>query len=514
MFSLIYMTESGARKRYELKPGDTLLGRAATCDLVLDHPSVSRWHARIRVTEDSCQLTDVGSRHGTYRNGELVTEVKLEDNDRLLLGQFLVEVQETVEGGIALNDLHATLDPKATISRPVHTRLPNQPTGLRVVDAGRLLELISEIAGTLVQSKPLVEVLNKVVDITFETIPAERAFLMLNDDRTNELVPRVVRCRDGSTPAGASISKTIARKVMTERVALAAANAQVDPRLGQAESIQVHKIRSFMCAPLWNQNAVIGILYVDNPVSRRFVSADLDLFTALSNYAAVAIEQARLAARLQDETRRRERLQRYHSPSVVQRILEGGQDGDAPFIAQERDLSVLFADIVGFTSISQHLAPSEVARLLNTYFRAMTEIIFEHEGTLDKFIGDAILAVFGAPLEQPDHAMRCVRAAQAMRQRLETLNQEQPQTLRIRIAINSGLALVGDIGSPKRREFTVLGDVVNVASRVESSVAKPDQIVITSSTWDRIKGCVEARSLGTAELRGRQGAIEVLEIVG
>jgi class 3 adenylate cyclase len=124
----------------------------------------------------------------------------------------------------------------------------------------------------------------------------------------------------------------------------------------------------------------------------------------------------------------------------------------------------------------------------------MTEAIFEFDGTLDKFIGDAILAVFGAPLEQPDHAARAVSAALAMRQALTRLNEDNPQRpIRMRLAINSGEALTGDIGSRRRREFTVIGDVVNTASRIQSSVAKPGQIVIARSTKDLLGPGFELR---------------------
>jgi adenylate cyclase len=197
---------------------------------------------------------------------------------------------------------------------------------------------------------------------------------------------------------------------------------------------------------------------------------------------------------------------------VVEKILESGDEADGTFVTQEREISVLFADIVGFTTIAEHLAPTAVAQLLNTFFGAMTDVIFKHEGTLDKFIGDAILATFGAPLPQADHALRCVRAALDMRTALDVLNRERQPKLRMRIAINSGNALVGDIGAPKRREFTVLGDVVNTASRIESYVTQPDQIVLGAETYRLIKHEIAARPLGPVQLRGRANALDVYEI--
>jgi adenylate cyclase len=178
-----------------------------------------------------------------------------------------------------------------------------------------------------------------------------------------------------------------------------------------------------------------------------------------------------------------------------------------------RDVTIMFTDIVGFTTMSELMEPSEVAATLNEFFRAMTDVIFDHQGTLDKFIGDAILAVFGAPFEQDDHALNAVHAAIAMRQALADLNSRRPdRPLNMRIAIHSGRALAGDIGSPKRREFTVLGDTVNTTSRLESSVAKPGQIVISKDTYDRLGGTIRATPLGPVTLRGRQSAIDVFAV--
>ena len=216
---------------------------------------------------------------------------------------------------------------------------------------------------------------------------------------------------------------------------------------------------------------------------------------------------------LLEETRRRERLQRYHSPGVIGRILHDGTS-DGSFAAQTRDVSVMFCDIVGFTALSQHAEPQVVGDLLNDFFERMSDVIFELDGTLDKFIGDAILAVFGAPLDQADHASRAVGAALAMRRELARMNAERAdRPIRMRIAINSGRALTGDIGSPKRREFTVLGDVVNTASRIESSVAQPDQIVISRGTRDSLGDGFQIRPLGGVALRGRDSELDVFEVI-
>ncbi len=525
MFELTYQ---GAAEpiRVRLEEGETLLlGRAVDCDVVLTDPTVSRQHARVYVQQGRCFLRDIGSRHGTYRNGELVTRAELWSGDVLRVGQQRLDVRDSPIDAVALSDGHAHVSEASvhvsdsspfvpvgplgpTRELPVGDLSPAAPSAGQV-DAQRLLAALADIGGALVRSVSPSEILDRVVGLTFELTAAERVFVMLTDEQTGELVPRVARCRDGSTPHGASISRTIARIVMNDRVALLAADTQFDSRLDQAESIVTQQIRSCMCAPLWNQSEVIGIVYVDSPQSQRLTSADLHLFSALANYAAVAIEQARLSTRLLEETGRRRRLERYHSPRVVERILERGDEADLGFIVQEREISVLFADIVGFTGIAEGLTPSAAAALLNGFFGAMTDVVFEREGTLDKFIGDAILVTFGAPLTQADHAIRCVRAAIDMRQALARFNQTRSEPpLRMRIGINSGCALVGDIGAPRRREFTVLGDVVNIASRLESEIARPDQIVIGAETHRLLAGEIPAAPLGSFKLRGRSEPME------
>jgi adenylate cyclase len=503
-------TENGEERRHTLSEGATVIGRAATCDIVLNDASVSRWHVRLTVGDGQCLVKDIGSRNGTYLNGDQIEEAALRDGDRLTLGQVQVSVHSAVAENIVLTEGDDLPNMGNVVCRPA-SESGVSSEGVSV-DAPRLLKLLSDISRTLVGTQPIDEVLGQVVDLAFESTRAKRVLLLLYDDETRELVPRVVRHREGAK-GSTMISRTILNQVLRDRVSMLAMNAQIDPRLDGSQSMVSLDIRSFMCAPLWHEKEIIGLLYVDNPKTDRFTPADLDLFTAFTNYAAVAIAQARLAARVLEETKRRERLSRYHSPGVVERILKGGTEADAPFIAQERDLTVLFADLVGFTSMAEHMQPQQVAVTLNHFFARMADAIFLYEGTLDKFIGDSVLAVFGAPLDLPNHALNAVRTAQAMHRALAALNEERPEPLlRMRIAINTGVAMVGDMGSPKRREYTVLGDVVNTAARIEDSAAGAGQTVITRATYDRLENLVPARSLGMTQFRGQTKQVELFEV--
>lgn len=544
----------GVPRRVVLREGETIIGRATNCDIVINAPGVSRHHARLKLEGGRCLLSDAGSRYGTELNGvSLPSETTLKAGDVFRCGQVSLTVEQRVDGRELLSEDHQLLEDSGTLVRrvdgspapqaeappgrartqaqqaetwPARDRRggkerrqatrphagPNRRSG-RERRQSRLLKLLSEIGKTLVTVAPLPQVLTRVVDLVFDVVPAERVFLLLRDSADQALTARVLRNRDGSAPEQTTLSRTVISHVMRERVAMLAADALYDPRLDAAGSIQAMNIRSFLCAPLWNRNEVIGVLYADNPRSKKFIADDLDIFTALANYAAVAIEQARMSEQLVQEVKRRERLQRYHSPGVVNRILGGGSGVGAPLLAQERDVTVMFCDLVSFTTLCEGMAPVQVAELLNHFFTRMAESIFEFEGTLDKFIGDAILAVFGAPFSQDDHADRAAQAALAMQRALAEINAaREDRKLQMRIALNSGRALTGDIGSPRRREFTVLGDVVNIASRMESSVCKPDQIVISRDTLDRLKQPVNAQPLGRFTLRGRQAEVEVFQI--
>ena len=229
----------------------------------------------------------------------------------------------------------------------------------------------------------------------------------------------------------------------------------------------------------------------------------------MANFAAVGIQRER-------EARFRQRLERYHSPAVVDQILKSSQNKEAPMLqAQRCQISVLFADISGFTRMSEGMEPLVLAGILNRTFEAMTDQIFNRGGTLDKYIGDAIMAFFGAPNADPDHARHAIEAAIAMQESLSVLNSERPAgypELKMRIGINSGEAFAGDIGCEKRMDYTVMGSTVNLASRLESAVAKPGQIVVGPSTAD-LAGDDRLSPLAGFALKGIEQDVHPFEVL-
>jgi adenylate cyclase len=487
-------------RRHPLPARRCVVGRANDCDIVLDHVSVSRQHAALVVSFDEILLVDLGSRNGTSLNGREIREARAIPGDRIIFGSVEASV-DFVAGE------------EFTVVRPKAVRRLGDFPGtdqLSAVEAPRLIRLLAEVARALVGTLTLPEILARVVDLLFTNIRAERACLLMIDGATGTLVPTVARRADGGAAEGAMVSRTAIDTAIDQRAAIIAIDARVDGRFGSSASIQLEQVSSLMCAPLFTGDRLMGALYADNGLANQFSEADLEVFTALANYAAVAIGQAALADQLAEERRRRERLQRYHSPAVVDRIL--ARQVDDLLAVEERDISVLFADIVDFTTLAESMRPADAVALLDTFLARTGDAVFAEEGTIDKFIGDAILAVFGAPVEQSDHARRAVRAAQSMRRIVSALNAERSfPPLRVRYVVNSGVAIAGDIGPARRKEYTVLGDVVNIGSRLKA-VAEPDQLVVSRATYDRIQPPLPATLLGEFAMRGRTSKIEVLSI--
>jgi len=532
MYRLTYQ-EGDTTKTHAFTSGEVIMGRSPECQLVLKDFGISRQHAKIVVDDDGVRIVDLKSKNGTQVNGVPVVEARLKDGDWILLAKFQLTFNKTLEGKVVLDEAKPLSEEAGTIIRSVGelskllslTEAP-KAAGAKKADvqeiekSNRILKILTEVAKSLIAVRPVDEVLEQVMDIVFEHIAADRGFLMLNDDATGQLIPKVIRHRNAgpeADPGQITISKTIADRVVRERVAILTSDALVDPRFESGQSIHIHGIRSAICAPLWNQDQVIGIIHMDsNMRTNIFDLNDLDLLTALANYAAVAIEVSRLNQRIVSEEKKRERLGRFLSPQVANRILQTSESSSAALgVPEAKEVSVLFADIVGFTSMSENMSPAAVALLLNDYLSRMTDVIFQYEGTLDKYIGDAIMAVFGAPLDMPDHAFRAIRAALDMRAGLEEFNSERKEgpKIRIRIGINSGNAVACEIGSINKKEYTVLGDVVNTASRLESSVATPMSIVIGENTFEAVKDRFECTSLGARPLKGKEKVVVAYEVL-
>jgi class 3 adenylate cyclase len=214
------------------------------------------------------------------------------------------------------------------------------------------------------------------------------------------------------------------------------------------------------------------------------------------------------------ELERTSRLKRYLSPVVAESIMSGSQD--VSLEPSRKLLTTFFSDIRGFTSSAEHMEPEELVTGLNEYFSEMTDIVFKHGGTLDKYVGDAIMVFFGDPIPQEDHAERAVRMGLEMLDRLRSLEhhwlKRYAEVFEIGIGITTGWVTVGDIGSSTRTDYTVVGNQVNLASRLADQ-ARAGQILVTESTMAAVDRFVDGKQVDEISLKGVSRPIKIYEIV-
>jgi adenylate cyclase len=246
-----------------------------------------------------------------------------------------------------------------------------------------------------------------------------------------------------------------------------------------------------------------------------FTKQDAALLSALGDYAAIAIENARIYVALEEANVRqtaalRTAFEQYVAPSVVERIL---QTKEALTLGgRRRELSILFADVRGFTTFSEQATPEDVVALLNEYFSIATDVIFSREGTLDKFQGDAVMAFFNAPEEQADHVWRAVDAALALQRSIAERNARiGGEGLTFGIGVHVGEVIVGNIGTSKAMNYTAIGDAVNVAKRLQERAA-PGQVLISAEVHERVRELVTAESIGELSVKGRHQPVQVFDL--
>ncbi len=514
---LVFLTEEGVT-----------IGRGDQATIKLQTNAVSRIHAKIFLKDGKPHVMDMKSLNGTSLNGSNLTgPAQLHLGDKVLLGEAMVTWVPEGAPGVPLAGLNLNLLPRAVASRisledrafdasgsilVPHASLEAmlaQASGQHPVgEVVTLFQRLASMAGTLLRAAGLTELLESVMGLVTAQIPCQRGFILLAD-ATGELVPELIWEEHPSQQPN-PISRTIARTAMKDRVAILTTDARMDPRFSAGESIKIHGITSALCAPLIVEDQALGVIYLETSLNKGgFKREDEHLLSAMANFAAVGIQRER-------EARFRQRLERYHSPQVVDQILKSSQTTDAPLLqAQRCQISVLFADISGFTRMSEGMEPLVLAGILNRTFEVMTEQIFSRGGTLDKYIGDAIMAFFGAPNADSEHARHAIEAAVAMQESLLDLNLARPAgypELKMRIGINSGEAFAGDIGCEKRMDYTVMGSTVNLASRLESAVAKPGQIVVGPRTAE-LAGSAQLSPLAGVTLKGIEQNVHPFEVL-
>jgi adenylate cyclase len=550
--ALLQITDATGRQwQYSfLSGGVCTIGRAPDNAVVIDDPRASRYHAHIKSGQDGTfTMVDGAVVNGQLRrsankvfiNGEPHYEYALKNGDRITIGASTLRFEQAPEERttevryddkplghtqllISANDVMTTvLHGKADDSAAAAA----SPARDKVLEAlqrkANILSALYEMSKTLGSVFDLDAIFAKATDIIFRSTPADRVVALLAEDGGTgdledvKLNPIAMRARDQKLEDHArklSVGRTITRKVMRDRVALLSQDAASDEQFAGVDSIVSQGVRSTICAPLVAESRVHGALYADrlDPFA-AFKPDDLELISAVAAQTAIAVENARAHERLAREEVARANYSRFLPEYVVKQMLDNPESFKLGGVNQT--ITILFADIRGFTRIAEHAPPEKIVSLLNRYFSAMTDIIFAHGGTLDKYLGDGLMALFGAPTATPEDASNALNAAVAMQRRIiginEELRNEGLAEIGVGIGLHTGEVTVGYIGSDRRSEYTAIGDAVNTASRLESN-ARGGEILISEATSKASHNRYKLNTREPIAVKNRQQPVILFEV--
>jgi adenylate cyclase len=519
---LIVVGGKSPAAEYELTEESTTIGRHPSQHIQLLDRLVSKGHATIERQGEDFVLVDGGSRNGSFINTRLVSEsVTLQDNDKLLLGStrlvFLAENKRKVSTTMTRVTIDREPMHSAIAAKVSHRGAHEFAAEKDVTEEKELRQDYEKLRmAHLLQREIALEVdldhlLRKIMDSLFNTLECDRGAILLIDPETSRLETHFVKSRADAKdkkPAHPTeeinISHTIIDQVCKDKTAVLSSDARVDSRFAGAESVILQGIRSTMCVPLISHNSVLGVIHLDSLfASGAFNERDLNVVQSLAHQAAIAIENSMLVRQREHDAHIRAKFSRLLSPNLVDQLVEGKLAIEKG--GTTRRSTVLFSDLRGFTEMSQRSAPEETVHMLNEYFEIMVDIVFDYKGTLDKFMGDGIMAVWGAPVDMDDGPEMAVRAGLAMQQALTEFNDvrvsEGLEELRMGVGVDTGDLVAGYMGSTKTMNYTVIGPPVNRASRL-CDVAKPQQTLISEATLKLLPSTVQYQALEPVALKG------------
>jgi adenylate cyclase len=374
------------------------------------------------------------------------------------------------------------------------------------------LRLSHELSREIALERDLPSLLNKILLTIFKFVRADRGviFLKAND---GQLVPGASQRRDG-TNQPIPVSSTIMNHVIRERATVLTHDAAMDFAASKGKSMILNRISSAIVAPLLHNDEILGVLWLDSETLAQFQPKDMEIVTAIATQAAMFIEINILGRKIEQEIVNRERFSRLLSPNVAQRVMSGELEVKKGGQLVE-ECTVFNSDIRGFTRMSDGANPAGIVEMLNDYFELMVEVLFKHEGTLDKFMGDGIMALWGAPVVHPDDAIRSVECAIEQMEVLGKFNRTRMEeghlALAMGIGIHTGPLVAGYIGSSKALSYTVIGDTANTSARL-CGVAAAGQIIVSEQTLARLNGKFETEELPPANLKGKEKPFRMFDI--
>jgi len=510
------------RQEFELAAFNTIGRHPDNTIQILDR-IISKEHAQIQRSSDGrYMLRDLKSLNGTFMRGERVADHYLVDGDEFTMGSTRIVFADkpktddalgrvTIAPGLTESHIRGRIQANTGDFVP-ERQIPDEKALRRDYER---LRIGHELARAVGSELDLDKLLPKILEKAFELVGADRGVILLHDD-TGELAPRHVKTRSGKSDPNIVLSKTVMAEVVSNKAAVLSSDATMDARFSGAHSIIMQGIRSTMTLPLLYAGELLGIMHLDSLfTSNAFTEKDLQICTGMAAQAAISIQNARLASRIEKEAQTRAQISRLIPPSVVEQVVKGELVIEKG--GRVSELTMLFSDIRGFTTMSDGRPPQEVVNTLNEYFEVMVDVLFKYHGTLDKFVGDEIIGLFGAPIALEDAPFKGVACAIAMLEALEEFNNtraaEGLSAIEIGIGINTGHVITGSIGSTRALQYTAIGDAMNVASRLVN-VAQKGQIIISEDTYRHVAGRVNAQPLQPVNVKGKKDALRIYQVIG
>jgi adenylate cyclase len=502
------------QQEYELVAFNTIGRHPDNTIQILDR-IISKEHAQIQRTPDGRYLMrDLRSLNGTFMKGERISERFLEDGDEITMGSTKLRFVDKGQEDDALH--RVTIAPGSMTESHIRQRI-NAASGKflperSITDEKVLrrdyerLRIGHELATAVGSELDLEKLLPKILDKAFELVGADRGAILLMDPKTGELVPRHLKTRTGKGDKNIVLSNTVISQVLQNKESVLSSDATMDKRFSSAHSIIMQGIRSTMTVPLLHADELLGIMHLDSQIqSNAFTEKDLQICTGMAAQAAIAILNARLAKDIEREAHTRAQFSRLISTAVVEQIVKGELNLERG--GRLSEITMLYSDIRGFTAMADGRPPEEVVNTLNEYFEVMVDVLFQHSGTLDKFVGDEIIGLFGAPIPIDDAAFKAVQCAKAMMDGLAEFNRtreaENQAPIEIGIGINTGNVITGAIGSTRALQYTAIGDAMNVASRLVN-IAKRGEIIMSEETYRKVADRVEAEAMPPVKVKGKE----------
>jgi adenylate cyclase len=520
MAKIIVTGTDQQRREFELGAVNTI-GRHPDNTLQILDRIVSKEHAQVVRQPDGRYLyRDLGSLNGSFLRGERVNEHTLQENDEIMLGSTCLTFQErSAQESVLEKVTIAPSNTEALIRQKIQAPSRDFQPEKEIQDIEVLrrdyekLRLAHELGRSIGLEVNLELLLEQIIMKAFELIPADRGVILLMEDGVPS--PKIAKTRDGKNEH-IVLSKSILNEVVTNKASVLSSDATMDSRFSAAHSVIMQGIRSTMTVPLVHHDELLGIMHLDSMIATNaFSEKDLQIFGGVASQAAVAIHNSQLARKIEHEAKTRAQFQRLLSPNLVDQVVQGKlvlEKGGAL-----SEVTLLFSDIRGFTSMSESRAPEEIVRMLNEYFELMVDVVFKYEGTLDKFVGDEVIALFGAPVPMKNAELKAVQCALDMMRVLSEWNRtraaEGQNEVNVGIGINTGLVVTGAIGSSRALQYTAIGDAVNVASRL-CSAAQAGQVLLSDPTFRKVQGEVAAVPLPPIRVKGKADELRIYNAVG